>query len=318
MTFVIIAGQLDLSVGTASALISVVGATVIVRTGSAVLGVTVCLLLGLLIGSVNGVVVTLLEVPSFIATLGTMIIASAVARALTNGGVVTGLPAAFSEVSTLRVADLPVVVWIAVMVFLVLHWAQRQTLFGYQVIAIGGNREAARLSGIAVGRITMLVFLISGLAAGLAGIALLIRVQSGQPNANGTLALEAIAAVVGGTSLSGGRGSIVRTLWGVLLIAVLRNGLEISGINEDYKNVVVGVVLIVAVSVDFLRGDWCGPAADRRCPVRMPPPKIRRPLCLNPAPPTVEAHTSAPRTLICKERHMATPGITSGRRRWPR
>ncbi|ORW64189.1 hypothetical protein AWC23_26495 [Mycobacterium saskatchewanense] len=254
MTFVIIAGQLDLSVGTASALISVVGATVIVRTGSAVLGVTVCLLLGLLIGSVNGVVVTLLEVPSFIATLGTMIIASAVALALTNGGVVTGLPAAFSEVSTLRVADLPVVVWIAVMVFLVLHWVQRQTVFGYQVIAVGGNREAARLSGIAVGRITMLVFLISGLAAGLAGIALLIRVQSGQPNANATLALEAIAAVVvGGTSLSGGRGSIVRTLWGVLLIAVLRNGLEISGINEDYKNVVVGVVLIVAASVDFLR-----------------------------------------------------------------
>jgi ribose transport system permease protein len=100
----------------------------------------------------------------------------------------------------------------------------------------------------------MLVFLITGIASALAGLALLIRVQSGQPNANGTLALEAIAAVVvGGTSLNGGRGSIVRTLWGVLLIAVLRNGLDISGISDDYKNVVIGAVLILAASVDFLR-----------------------------------------------------------------
>jgi ribose transport system permease protein len=100
----------------------------------------------------------------------------------------------------------------------------------------------------------MLVFLISGVTAALAGVALLIRVQSGQPNANATLALEAIAAVVvGGTSLNGGRGSIVRTLWGVLLIAVLRNGLDISGISEDFKNIVIGAVLILAASVDFLR-----------------------------------------------------------------
>lgn len=254
MTFVIIAGQLDLSMGSASALISVLGAMVIVRTGSGVQGVMVCLLLGLLIGLFNGAVVTLLEVPSFIATLGTMIIASAIALALTNGGVVTGLPAGFRTLSTLRFAGLPALVWITVAVFLLLSWLQRQTVFGYQVLAVGGNREAARLSGISVARVTMLVFLISGVTIALAGIALLIRVQSGQPNANATLALEAIAAVVvGGTSLSGGRGSVVRTLWGVLLIAVLRNGLEISGVDEDYKNIVVGAVLILAASVDFLR-----------------------------------------------------------------
>lgn len=253
-TFVIMAGQLDLSTGTASALISVLGALAMVNTGSALMGIGVCLAVGVVLGLLNGAIVTFLEVPSFIATLGTMIICGAIALALTNGGVITGLPAGFRSLSTLRIAGLPVLVWMTAVVFLVLWWLQRQTVFGYQVLAVGGNREAARLSGISIARITMLVFLITGVASALAGMALLIRVQSGQPNANATLALEAIAAVVvGGTSLNGGRGSIVRTLWGVLLIAVLRNGLDISGISEDYKNVVVGVVLIAAASVDFLR-----------------------------------------------------------------
>ncbi|WP_164478568.1 ABC transporter permease [Mycolicibacterium stellerae] len=253
-TFVIMAGQLDLSMGTASALISVLGAMAMVHTGSALQGIAVCLAAGVVLGLLNGVIVTFLEVPSFIATLGTMIICGAIGLALTNGGVITGLPDGFRSLSTLRVAGLPLLVWMTAVVFLILWWLQRQTVFGYQVLAVGGNAEAARLSGISIPRITMLVFLITGVASALAGMALLIRVQSGQPNANATLALEAIAAVVvGGTSLNGGRGSIVRTLWGVLLIAVLRNGLDISGISEDYKNVVVGVVLIAAASVDFLR-----------------------------------------------------------------
>ncbi|MGY1634743.1 ABC transporter permease [Geodermatophilus sp. SYSU D01186] len=253
-TFVIMAGQLDLSMGTASALISVLGATVMVDTGSVLIGLLVCLGAGIALGLLNGAIVTFLQVPSFIATLGTMIICSAIALAMTNGGVVTGLPDSFRSLATLRVAGLPVLVWATAVVFLVLWWLQRQTVFGYQVLAVGGNAEAARLSGISLGRIRMLVFLISGVAAALAALALLVRVQSGQPNANGTLALEAIAAVVvGGTSLNGGRGSIVRTLWGVLLIAVLRNGLDVSGISEDYKNIVLGVVFILAASVDFLR-----------------------------------------------------------------
>ena len=254
MTFVIMGRELDLSVGTGSALISVLGATVMADTGSIWLGVLACLGAGLVLGLVNGAIVTFLQVPSFITTLGTMIIAGAVALAMTNGGVVTGLPDDFRSLSTLRVAGLPVLVVGTAVVFLVLWWMQRQTVFGYQVLAVGGNTEAARLSGISVARIRMLIFLVTGIAAALAGLALLVRVQSGQPNANGTLALEAIAAVVvGGTSLNGGRGSVVRTLWGVLLIAVLRNGLDISGISEDYKDIVLGVVFILAASVDFLR-----------------------------------------------------------------
>ncbi|SFL39112.1 ABC transporter permease [Geodermatophilus ruber] len=253
-TFVIMAGQLDLSMGTGSALISVIGATVMVDTGSVLLGLGACLLAGLLLGLVNGVVVTALHVPSFIATLGTMIICGGIALAMTNGGVVSGLPAGFREIATLRLLGLPVLVWGTAAIFLLLWWLQRQTVFGYQVLAVGGNAEAARLSGISLGRVRLLVFVLAGVATALAAIALLVRVQSGQPNANGTLALEAIAAVVvGGTSLNGGRGSVVRTLWGVLLIAVLRNGLDLSGISEDYKQVVLGTVFILAASVDFLR-----------------------------------------------------------------
>jgi ribose transport system permease protein len=253
-TFVIMAGQLDLSMGTGSALISVLGATVMVHTGSVLLGVLTCLAAGLLLGLLNGLVVTALQVPSFIATLGTMIICAGVALALTNGGVVSGLPAGFREIATARLLGLPLLVWATAVIFLALWWLQRQTVFGYQVLAVGGNAEAARLSGIPIARVRLLVFVIAGAASALAALALLVRVQSGQPNANGTLALEAIAAVVvGGTSLNGGRGSMVRTLWGVLLIAVLRNGLDLSGISEDYKQVVLGVVFILAASVDFLR-----------------------------------------------------------------
>jgi ribose transport system permease protein len=253
-TFVIMAGQLDLSMGTGSALISVLGALVMVHTGSVPLGLLTCVAAGLVLGALNGSLITALEVPSFIATLGTMIICAGVALALTNGGVVSGLPSGFREVATTRLLGLPLLVWGTVVVFLALWWVQRQTVFGYQVLAVGGNAEAARLSGISVTRVRLLVFVISGLMTALAAVALLVRVQSGQPNANSTLALEAIAAVVvGGTSLNGGRGSVVRTLWGVLLIAVLRNGLDLVGISEDYKQVVLGVVFILAASVDFLR-----------------------------------------------------------------
>jgi ribose transport system permease protein len=253
-TFVIMAGQLDLSMGTGSALISVLGALVMVSSGSILLGLLTCVVAGLVLGTLNGLLTTVLEVPSFIATLGAMIICAGIALALTNGGVVSGLPPDFRGIATTRLLGLPLLVWATAVIFLVLWWVQRQTVFGYQVLAVGGNAEAARLAGIPVTRIRVLVFVIAGLMTALAAVALLVRVQSGQPNANGTLALEAIAAVVvGGTSLNGGRGSIVRTLWGVLLIAVLRNGLDLGGISEDYKQVVLGVVFILAASVDFMR-----------------------------------------------------------------
>jgi ribose transport system permease protein len=270
ITFVILAGELDLSAGTGSALGSVIAAQVMVSTGSIGLGLLAGLGFGLLLGLVNGLIVTRLEVPSFIATLGSFIIAQGVALALTNGGVVAGLPDGIASFTSGRILGIPALVWATVVVFIVLYFVQRQTTFGIRVLAVGGNSEAARLSGVPVNRIRLLVFVISGLTTALAGLALLVRVQSGQPNANQTLALEAIAAVVvGGTSLTGGRGSIVRTLWGVLLIAVLRNGLDLMGINDDVKQIVIGVVFIIAASVDFLRRQL----TRRRATVAVAPPQ---------------------------------------------
>jgi ribose transport system permease protein len=270
ITFVILAGELDLSAGTGSALGSVIAAQVMVSTGSIALGLLAGLGFGLLLGLVNGLIVTRLEVPSFIATLGSFIVAQGVALALTNGGVVAGLPGGIGSFTSGRILGIPALVWATVVVFLVLYFVQRQTTFGIRVLAVGGNSEAARLSGVPVNRVRLLVFLISGVTTALAGLALLVRVQSGQPNANQTLALEAIAAVVvGGTSLTGGRGSVVRTLWGVLLIAVLRNGLDLMGINDDVKQIVIGIVFIIAASVDFLRRQL----TRRRATVTVAPPQ---------------------------------------------
>lgn len=277
MTFAILGRELDLSAGTGSALASVVGAVVMVNTGSILYGIVAALCFGLVLGSVNGFLVTKIEVPSFIATLGLFIICGGVALFLTNGGVISGLPPGIAAFSDWRMIGIPALVWATAIIFLVLYFVQRQTTFGVKVMAVGGNPEAARLSGIAVNRVRFIIFLITGTTTALAGLALLVRVQSGQPNANQTLALEAIAAVVvGGTSLNGGRGSVLRTLWGVLLIAILRNGLDLMGISEDMKMVAVGAVFIIAASVDFLRRQFLkrrfsspvGLAADNARPAR--------------------------------------------------
>ena len=254
MTFAILGRELDLSVGTGSALASVIAALVMVSTGSILLGVLAGLGFGVLLGATNGFLVTKVQVPSFIATLGAFIICQGIALLLTNGGVVSGLPEGIAVFSDWRLLGIPALVWCTGVIFVLLYFLQRKTVFGAQVMAVGGNPEAARLSGIAVNRVRVLIFVITGTTAALAGLALLVRVQSGQPNANQLLALEAIAAVVvGGTSLNGGRGSVARTLFGVLLIAVLRNGLDLMGLSEDMKMIVIGVVFIVAASVDFMR-----------------------------------------------------------------
>jgi ribose transport system permease protein len=141
-----------------------------------------------------------------------------------------------------------------VVIFLVLLYVERRTVFGLQVLAVGGNREASRLSGIPVDRVHIWTFVISGLTVAIAGVALTARVQSGQPNAAQLLNLEAVAAiVVGGTSLFGGRGSIVKTLWGVLLLVVINNGMDLQSIDPDWKQIATGVVLIAALGSDYLR-----------------------------------------------------------------
>ena len=254
MTFVILGGELDLSVGAGVALVSVIAAKGILITDSIVLGLLAGLCAGALIGAINGFLVTVVEVPSFMATLGTLIIAQGTALAITQGGVVAGLPASVGDLANTQILGFQVILWLLAAVFVVLYALQRQTAFGVRVLAVGGNSEAARLSGISVGRTKFLCFLIVGITVGIGGLVLMARVESGQPNAESLLGLEAIAAVVvGGNNLLGGRGSVAKTLWGVVLIAVLQNGLDVNGVSFEVEQIVIGCVFIAAASVDFVR-----------------------------------------------------------------
>jgi ribose transport system permease protein len=255
VTFVILAGELDLSVGSGVGLVSVVAALVMRDTDSIVLGILVAFGVGLAVGAINGFVVTKLEVPSFIATFGMLVIANGIALAITDGGVVTGIPISIGNLATQSFLGIKWMIWLVAIVFVVLYVLQTQTAFGRRVMAVGGNREAARLAGIPVDRVRFLVFVVSGATMAIGGLALTSRVVSGQPNGGTLLELDAVAAIViGGTSIFGGRGSLVRTLLGVLLIAELRNGLDLVGVGDDFKQVIIGAVLIVAASVAFVRG----------------------------------------------------------------
>lgn len=254
MTYLILAAELDLSVGSGVALVSVVTALVLRDVGSLPLGILAGIGTGVALGLFNGLVVTRLEVPSFIATLGTLVIAHGIALALTNGAVIGPLPDGIGTLADDGFLGVRWLVWLVAAVFLVLVLLQTRTAFGAKVMAIGGNDEAARLSGIKTARVRLVCFVIVGVCVGLAGIGLTARVESGQPNAGTALALTAIAAVVvGGTSITGGRGSVYRTLWGVLLLSVLDNGLDVQGLNPDTKQIVIGAVFVAAASVDVLR-----------------------------------------------------------------
>lgn len=255
VTFVILTGELDLSVGSGVALVSVLAAFVMRDTGSIPLGIAAALGAGLVIGIVNGLIITKLEVPSFIATFGMLVMLHGIALAATDGGVVTGLPLEIGKLASQGFLGIRWLVWMTIVVFAVLYFIQTQTAFGVRVFAVGGNRPAAHLAGIKVNRVRATVFIISGITVALGALALTARLQSGQPNGGGLLELDAITAIViGGTSILGGRGSLVRTAFGVLLIAILRNGLDLDGVGDDLKQIIIGFVLIGAASAEFIRG----------------------------------------------------------------
>ena len=249
MTYVILEGELDLSVGSGVALVSVVAAIVMRDTGSIALGALAGIGIGLLIGLINGIVITKFEVPSFIATLAMLAIVFGVSLELSNGAIIAGAPEELGHLATKSFLGVRWLIWLVAAVFVALF-----LVFGIKVMSVGGNREAARLSGINVDRVRQQTFVMVGFAVGIAGLVLVSRTQQGQPNAESLLALMSIAAVVvGGTSLLGGRGSVARTLWGVLIIMVLDNGLDVSAVSPDVKQVVIGVVFIAAASADFVR-----------------------------------------------------------------
>jgi ribose/xylose/arabinose/galactoside ABC-type transport system permease subunit len=255
MTFVIISGDIDLSVGSILALSSVVGAAVMVETGSVFLGCAVTLAMGCMLGIVNGLIVSRLGFPAFIVTLSTMWLYRGSAYVFTEGQAIVNLPEEIMDLALNSFLGIPNIIWLMVAVFVVCHIVLAKMTIGRRVYAVGDNRESSRLSGIPVKNIKLLAFAISGGLSALSGIILMSRLNSGQPIAGTTFELSAIAAaVIGGTSLTkGGVGGMVGTLIGAVFIATLQNGLVILNVSSFWQQVLMGVVVLLAVGIDEIR-----------------------------------------------------------------
>lgn len=251
-TLVILTGGIDLSVGSIIALSAMLAAWMNLNgTGSLLNSVLAALAAGLLVGAVNGLLVAILNVPPFAATLASLTACSGLAYAIGGGGPITGLPTEYGNLANTRLLGFQLPVWIAVIGFAILVVVVRRTTFGVRIYAVGGNPVAAEIAGIRVKSVLFSVYAISGLLAGLSGILLSSRVQSGAPTLGAGYELDAIAAVViGGASLSGGRGTLKGTAVGLLLIQMLNNGLDIVLIPSYWQNVIIGALIAMAVAID--------------------------------------------------------------------
>jgi ribose/xylose/arabinose/galactoside ABC-type transport system permease subunit len=250
-SIVIFTGGFDLSAGAIVAFSGVVGALVVDETGSVAQAVAAGIGGGVLVGLINGFFVGYLGVSPLIVTLGALNICRGLALLLSGGSAVYSFPVSYTAFGTARFLDLPVLAWIAFAVFAAMALILRFTPLGLYIYAVGGNPRAAKISGIDVSAIRMLAFAVSGGCCGLAGMLLASRTGGGEPAAGFAYELEAIAAVIlGGAALSGGEGRLWRSLMGILMLAVLGNGLNIVGIHPHWKGVAIGVILVIAASLD--------------------------------------------------------------------
>lgn len=253
MTFVILTGGIDLSVGSILALTGALTAGMMASGIDPIFAMLVGLLLGAALGAINGLIIAKGKVAPFIATLATMTIYRGLTLVYTEGRPISGLGdnVPFQMLGKGYFLGIPVPVVTMIISFGILYFVLKKTTFGRRVYAVGGNEEASILSGINTGRIKIYVYSLVGLLAALASIILTSRLNSAQPTAGQMFELDAIAAVVlGGTSLTGGRGWIVGTLIGALIIGVLNNGLNLIGVSSFFQQVVKGAVILLAVLLD--------------------------------------------------------------------
>ena len=258
MTFVILTAGIDLSVGSLVAFSGVLTASLLKIDMPLYLVFPIAILGGLIFGVLSGwiagIFVTKFYITPFIVTLALMTIWRGAAFVYTQGRPVWELPDIFSYLGEGRILGIPFPTIIMIIVFVISHIVLTKTKFGRYVYAVGGNLEAARLAGINTNFVLITVYIISGVLSAVSGILLASRVNSGQPNAGLMYELDVIAAVVvGGTSLFGGRGTIIGTFIGAMLIAVLRNGLNLMNVGSYVQQIVVGVVILLAVLLDQLR-----------------------------------------------------------------
>ena len=252
-TLAIMLAGIDLSVGSILGFISVFGATQIVSYGIAV-GVRLSLLMAALIGAFQGYWIAKFKIPAFIVTLGGLSFLRGAAYVYSNGMPVPGLPSEFLLLGSGSFVGVPIPAIIACCVYLIFHFMLTSTRTGRYLYAIGGNEEAAILSGIKVARYKIFAYCMSGLLAGAASLILTSRVVSGQPTLGEAFELQAIAAtIIGGTSFAGGEGTLVGTFLGVILMAIIGNGLNLIRVSSFIQMMVLGAIIVFAVTLDTLQ-----------------------------------------------------------------
>jgi erythritol transport system permease protein len=268
MTFVIITGGIDLSVGSIVGLCAMVAGWLVLNGVDLGIGYTVwfntieivgiTLAVGIGVGLVNGLLITRLNVAPFIATLGTLYIARGAALLSSDGRTFPNLSgseefgtASFPFIGSGNILGLPVMIWLLVIVALAAHYVSRRTPLGRHIYAVGGNERGAALSGVKVDRVKLFVYAFSGFCAALVGIIIASQLQAAHPATGETFELNAIAAaVLGGTSMSGGRGRIFGTIIGAFVIGILSDGLIMMGVSSFWQTVIKGVVIVLAVVID--------------------------------------------------------------------
>jgi len=251
MTYVIISDGIDLSVGSTIALAGVLAANFAHRASTLIVPIAVALGVGLLVGLINGVIIAYTGIPAFIVTLGMCQIARGAAFLYTDGFSVINLGSSFKFIGQGTLLGIPFPVYLLLFCGILTYLFLHRTKFGRHIYAVGGNENAARVSGINVQKTRILVYTICGLCAGIVSLILTARTNSANPNAADGYELDAIAAaVIGGTSMSGGKGLILGTITGALIIGIMNNGLDLFNISSYAQQVVKGAIIIGAVLID--------------------------------------------------------------------
>jgi len=254
MLFCLASGDFDLSIEAVVAFSGVLAAVVINRTGSVPIGIAAGVLAGGLVGVVNGVVIAKLRINALIATLASLQIVRGLGFIVSDGKAVGVSKPEFFVLGNATFAGVPVPVWITLACFTIFGIVLHRTRFGRHTLAIGGNKEASRLAGIPVARVKIAIFTLQGLMAGLAGVVLASRMTSGQPNTSVGFSLDVISAcVLGGVSLTGGVGTMIGAVVGVLIMGTVQNAMNLKNVEPFYQYVARGIILLAAVLFDQWR-----------------------------------------------------------------
>ncbi len=256
-TLVILTGGIDLSPGSAIALMTMVFAT-LAKTYAwpLALAMLAVLVLGVLLGVVNGVLTAYLRIPSFITTLATLSAFRGVAFMFNNGSPIFSVSPDIEPLFYGKLVGIPLPLFYVIVLYALAFWFLRYTILGRQIYAVGGNASAARLSGIDVKRTQLLAFMLAGLVAAVGAALMTARLNSGSPNYGVGMELSAIAAaVIGGASLAGGRGHVVNTVIGAMTIVIVQNGLNLNAVPTSAQNVIIGAIIVLAVGIDMWRGE---------------------------------------------------------------